>query len=103
MADVVERVRALIARTSSPHEEEARTSAMIACRLIREHGLAVVPPGPAPSVGSVGNGGHEDPWAREERVRRARAADPRRAAEERARQAAFDAWEERQRRERGER
>lgn len=100
MANVVERVRALIARTSSPHEEEARTSAMIACRLIREHGLDVVPPGPAPSVGHVG---HEDPWAREERVRRARAADPRRAAEERARQAAFDAWEERQRRERGER
>jgi hypothetical protein len=97
MADVVERVRALIARTSSPHEEEARTAAMIACRLIREHGLDVVPPGPTPSIG------HEDPWAREERVRRARAADPRRAAEERARQAAFDAWEERQRRERGER
>jgi hypothetical protein len=94
MADVVERVRALIARTSSPHEEEARTAAMIACRLIREHRLDVVPPGPAPSIG------HEDFSARYERERRARAADPRRAAEERARQAAFDAWEERQRRER---
>lgn len=94
MADIVERVRALIARTSSPHEEEARTAAVIACRLIREHQLDVVPPGPPASVG------HEDFYQRHERERRARAEDPRRAAEERERQAAFDAWEERQRRRR---
>jgi len=94
MADVVERVKALIARASSPHEEEARTSAVIACRLIREHQLDVVPRREAASVG------HEDFWERHERERRARAADPRRAAEERERQAAFDEWEERQRRQR---
>lgn len=98
MADVVERVRALIARASSPHEEEARTSAVIACRLIREHQLEVVTRSAAPSYGSVGQ---EDFSMRYEREQRARAADPRRAAEERERQAAFDAWEERQRRERG--
>ncbi|MGZ3424473.1 MAG: DUF2786 domain-containing protein [Polyangiales bacterium] len=96
MADVVERVKALIARTSSPHEEEARTAAVIACRLIREHQLEVTTRGPTPSLG------REDFWERSERERRARAADPRRAAEERARQAAFDEWEERQRRERRE-
>jgi hypothetical protein len=95
MADVVPRVKALIARTSSPHEEEARTAAVIACRLIREHQLEVTTRGETPSIG------HEDFWVRAERERRARAADPRRAAEERARQAAFDEWEERQRRERG--
>jgi hypothetical protein len=97
MADVVERVKALIARTSSTHEEEARTAALIACRLIREHHLEVTTRGEVPSIG------HEDFWSRAERARsesRARAADPRRAAEERARQAAFDEWEERQRRDR---
>ena len=94
MADVVERVRALIARTSSPHEEEARTAAVIACRLIREHQLEVTPRGAAPSVGA------EDFWMRHERERQARSRDPRRAAEERERQAAFDEWEERQRHER---
>ncbi len=99
MADPVERVRALIARTSSPHEEEARTSAVIACRLIREHSLDVVQRRETPSA----VGGHEDFWVRQEREQRARAADPRRAAEERERQAAFEEWEERQRRERAER
>ena len=94
MADVVERVKALIARTSSNHEEEARTAAMIACRLIREHELDIVPRGATASVGV------EDFWEHHERERRARWNDPRRAAEERERQAAFDEWEERQRRER---
>jgi|GEM_PF-2759213 len=51
----VEKVRRLIALTSSPEREEARTSADIACRLIREHRLHVVadvpravPPPPPP-------------------------------------------------------
>jgi hypothetical protein len=78
MADIVERVRALIARSSSPHEEEARTAAMIACRLIREHYLEVVPRREAHWVG------HEDFWVRHERgERRAptiRAAPPRSAS-----------------------
>ena len=31
----------LVAMNASPHLEEARTSAFLACRLIREHGLQV--------------------------------------------------------------
>src|SRR6185295_9929478 len=42
---LLERVSALVARASSSFEEEARTSAVIACRLIREHGLEVSLPG----------------------------------------------------------
>jgi hypothetical protein len=34
-----EKVRKLVAMSASPHLEEARTSAFLACRLIREHGL----------------------------------------------------------------
>lgn len=37
----LERVKALIARTASDSEEEARTCALLACRLIREHGMQV--------------------------------------------------------------
>lgn len=47
MADknkAMERVKALIARTASDSEEEARTCALLACRLIREHALEVVDP-----------------------------------------------------------
>jgi hypothetical protein len=47
------KVHKLLAMTTSPHVEEARTSAFLACRLIREHGLRVVgqtpPPFPSPS------------------------------------------------------
>ena len=39
---VLEKVQRLIALTSSSSEEEARTSAVLACRLIREHGFRVV-------------------------------------------------------------
>jgi hypothetical protein len=35
------KVQKLLAMTASPHIEEARTSAYMACRLIREHGLEV--------------------------------------------------------------
>lgn len=35
------KVEKLVAMTASPHLEEARTSAFLACRLIREHGLQV--------------------------------------------------------------
>ncbi|MCP9891670.1 DUF2786 domain-containing protein [Cyanobium sp. Aljojuca 7D2] len=38
-----EKVRKLVAMSASPHLEEARTSAFLACRLIREHGLQVAP------------------------------------------------------------
>lgn len=39
MNDILARVRALLARAASPAEEEARTCAHIAARLIREHGI----------------------------------------------------------------
>jgi len=39
---VLERVRRLVALTSSSFEEEARTSAFMACELIRRHGLRLV-------------------------------------------------------------
>jgi hypothetical protein len=45
LAHTLERITALIARTASPFEEEARTSAVIACRLIRENRLEIVPAG----------------------------------------------------------
>jgi hypothetical protein len=41
MTALLARVRALIAQTSSPSEEEARTAAVQACRLIRENDLLV--------------------------------------------------------------
>ena len=36
-----EKVRKLVAMSASTHLEKARTSAFLACRLIREHGLQV--------------------------------------------------------------
>jgi len=45
LAHTLEKITALIARTASPFEEEARTSAVIACRLIRENSLEIVPAG----------------------------------------------------------
>ena len=42
-----EKVRKLVAMSASPHLEEARTSAFLACRLIREHGLQVATHRPA--------------------------------------------------------
>jgi hypothetical protein len=38
---ILDRVRQLIALASSPEQEEARTAAVLACQLIREHGLVV--------------------------------------------------------------
>lgn len=46
MQRIVERVRKLIALSGSPDDPEARTAALMACRLIRENGLHVgVAPG----------------------------------------------------------
>jgi hypothetical protein len=39
---VLAKVEKLVAMTSSPHEEEARTSAFMACKLIRNHSLQIV-------------------------------------------------------------
>jgi hypothetical protein len=41
VVNVLERVRRLIALSGSPNEEEARSAAFIACKLIREHGIAI--------------------------------------------------------------
>lgn len=55
--DVLARIRALVLRAASENEHEARTSAVIACRLIREHGVhlsldAPPPPPPPPPAAS---------------------------------------------------
>lgn len=42
--DILTRIKALIARTASSSEEEARTSAVIACRLIRDHKIELIHP-----------------------------------------------------------
>jgi hypothetical protein len=42
MADIVSKVEKLVAMSSSPHLEEARTSSYIACKLIRDYGLKIV-------------------------------------------------------------
>ena len=39
---VLSKVEKLVAMTSSPHIEEARTSAFMACKLIRENSLQIV-------------------------------------------------------------
>ena len=49
MSDLERDLRALpglLARTASDSEEEARTCALQACRIIREHGLVLALPGP---------------------------------------------------------
>ncbi len=54
---IVEKVQKLIALAASPNEEEARTSAGIACHLIRKHGLRVVEG--SDSVSSVSHASRE--------------------------------------------
>lgn len=41
MTSIVQRVRKLVALSGSSNENEARTAAFVACRLIREHGLHI--------------------------------------------------------------
>jgi len=50
MTAVLDRVRTLIAKTTSAHEEEARSCALIACRLILEHKLTIVDSNAKPNV-----------------------------------------------------
>ena len=42
--DVLEKIRSLVARAMSPYEEEARTAAVQACRLILEHKITLALP-----------------------------------------------------------
>jgi hypothetical protein len=46
MSSIVDRVRKLVALSGSPNENEGRTAASLACRLIREHALEVRDPAP---------------------------------------------------------
>lgn len=47
-AATLEKVRKLIALAGSPYEEEARTAAFLACKMIRELGLSFAQAQPAP-------------------------------------------------------
>jgi hypothetical protein len=80
VSDIIAKVEALIARTESSSEEEARTSALIACRLMKKHGLKVVATGsvarsPAPEPPPP----PRKPWeaSPEERARAAQEFDER--------------------------
>jgi hypothetical protein len=55
-----EKVRKLVAMTASPHLEEARTSAFLACRLIREHGLQIATHRPSPAKPTAATGVEEE-------------------------------------------
>jgi len=55
----LEKVLRLIALSASPSEEEARTSAVLACRLIQQHKLLVVLPN-----GANGTNGFHSPYPR---------------------------------------
>jgi len=54
-----EKVRKLVAMSASPHLEEARTSAFLACRLIREHGLQIATHRPSPAKPTAATGVEE--------------------------------------------
>jgi hypothetical protein len=47
MSTVLDRVKKLLALAASPNEHEARTAAVLAAKLIREHGLELVDRRPA--------------------------------------------------------
>lgn len=55
---VAARVAQLVALAGSPYEQEARTSAYLACKLIREHGLRVTD-GEAPEAYEADTGVRE--------------------------------------------
>lgn len=46
MLDVLQKVQALLALTTSPNIDEARNAALAAVRLIRQHGLVITSPAP---------------------------------------------------------
>ena len=67
MNPIVSRVRKLIALSGSSNENEARTAAFLACRLIRQHGLDVGDP-----VGGGGRDGRDERPAERPRGRATR-------------------------------
>ncbi len=60
MSDAIDRVTKLLALSASPNENEATNAAVLACRLIRENGLAVVGEAPCDDVAA---------WERQRRAR----------------------------------
>jgi hypothetical protein len=62
----LDRILKLIAMSASPHGEEARTSAYLACRAIREHGFRVSLAKEEPKGRSSGRGPEAGPpkWHR---------------------------------------
>ena len=60
--DILDKLKKLLEMTASPAEEEARTAAALACKLIREHAIELRLPGtPKPNVQKVGV--HDGFWA----------------------------------------
>ncbi len=58
MSSILERVQRLIALSASSNENEARSAAMLAARLIREHKLVIMaPPKPTGRTGRTPPGG----------------------------------------------
>jgi hypothetical protein len=47
MSSLLERIQHLIALSTSPNEHEARNAALLAVRLIRQHGIVLSHPAPA--------------------------------------------------------
>jgi hypothetical protein len=54
--DYLKKVKDLVALTSSSNSAEARTSAFLACKLIREHGFEVIDPSGNQTQGAVVSG-----------------------------------------------
>lgn len=52
---MVEKIYRLIELTASPHEEESRTSALLACKLIKENGFKIVDPLPDSFLAGLDN------------------------------------------------
>lgn len=78
MTPIVDRVRKLIALSASPNENEARSAAFMACRLIREHGLRVTDLAPRAGVSTARSPRRRNtrgPYVRDARAARCRECD----------------------------
>ena len=53
MADVLDKIRKLVALTASPNENEARSAAFLACKLIRENQVQLNLSGPVPRIDPI--------------------------------------------------
>jgi hypothetical protein len=62
LMDIVDKVRKLVALTASDREEEARTAAYLACKLIRQHSLVISYVGFEPTRKKTPMPRAKDPW-----------------------------------------